>query len=85
MGKGLSRSSSSSKALLSPHCRAARPIGDWAPAEARDFRRAKEAAQIANDVGLVLERYDGYDTSERRLATLLWRWNCPKVDWPAFM
>ena len=62
-----------------------RDIADWPPAEARDFVRAEAAAQVAIDAGLVPEPYDGDDKSERKLATLLWRWNRPKADWLAFM
>ena len=61
------------------------PIANWPPSELRDFRRAKAATTVAIAADLVPEPYDGDDKSERRLATLLWRWTCPKVDWSAFM
>ncbi len=60
-------------------------IANWPPAELRDFRRAEAVAHVAIAADLAHEPYDGDDKSERRLATLLWRWTCPKTDLPAFM
>ncbi len=70
--------------LCYPHI-AGRDIADWAPADSQDILRAEAAEQIAIDTGLVPEPYDGDGKSERRLATLLWRWTCPKVDWHALV
>ncbi len=62
-----------------------RDIVDCPPVEARNFFRAEAATQVVIDAGLVPKPYDGDDKSERGLVTLLWRWTCPKADWPAFM
>ena len=55
-------------------------IADSPPGELRDYHRAEADVQVAVDAGLTPEPYDGDNKSERRLATLLWRWTCPKVD-----
>ena len=67
------------------HHIAGRDIADWALAEARDFVRAEASAHVAIAAGLVPEPYDGDEKLERKLATLLWRWTCPRVAWPSFM
>ncbi len=66
------------------------PISGVAPldrtVEKKDeLRRASVASLKAVIDGYIPVLFDGYAKSERRLASLLWRWIDPKVDWPALM
>jgi len=66
--------------FISGVARADRPADELA-----EERLARAAAIQTATNGRIPIPFDGDSKSERRLATLLWRWTDQKVDWMAFL
>jgi len=66
--------------LISGVARSNRPADEIA-----EERLARTAAVQADTDGRIPLPFDGDSKSERRLATLLWRWTDLKVDWVTFL
>ncbi len=66
--------------LISGVARADRPTDEIA-----EERLSRDASVQAVTDGRIPLPFNGDSKSERRLATLLWRWTDQKVDWVAFL